>query len=314
DQVSAAALAKSGGFAPRSTPLLVRGALADWPVMSRWTFESLADLKRRDGTPAATTFQNGLIEQGETRAPLVLPVGPYLRALGEEHARVDHARLEEIGLLPNRVRKTLAAGERFHLDWSWLTTFETTQSYLAQWHLLDEFPALRDDITIRTLWPGQRYTWEFAFLGPANTVTGIHHDFPDNWFCQVRGVKEYMLFAPDQTEYVGESRKYDRGATLSDTDITRLHAQPERAARFAQAQGLYARVEPGDALFVPSTTWHAVVALTPAISLAVFGLTALQVLARGVPSEVKHFLHTLHLYRWGNCTCHGEGKGRYSAE
>src|SRR6201999_4595403 len=97
-----------------------------------------------------------------------------------------------------------------------------------------------------------------------------------------------------------ESRKYDRGATLSQTDITRLHSQPESAARFAKAKGTYARVEPGDALFVPSANWHAVVALTPAISLAVFGLTASQVLGRGLPSEVKHFFHVCHLYRWGN--------------
>ena len=69
-------------------------------------------------------------------------------------------------------------------------------------------------------------------------------------------------------------------------------------------EGLYARVEAGDALFVPSKTWHCVVALEPSISLAVFGLTVPEILLGGGAAELRNLLHKLHLYRWGNCTCH----------
>lgn len=305
EELGAEQLSSSGRVATRTTPLLVRGALRAWPAFQHWSFERLAELRRADGSDVVTSFQNGLIEQGATRAPLQLRVAPYLRELEQAALSVEAPRLEELGLLPNRVRRSLAQGERFWLDWSYLKTFAATRSYLAQWQLLAEFPELRRDMPIRTLWPGRRYTWEFAFLGPANTVTGLHHDFPANWFCQIRGVKEYLLFPPDQTPYLSQSRKYDRGATLSEVDITQLDEQPERAARFAQAEGLYARVEAGDALYIPSTTWHAVVALAPSISIALFGLTAAQVLTRGAPSELLHLLHRMRLYRWGNCTCHG---------
>jgi len=47
-----------------------------------------------------------------------------------------------------------------------------------------------------------------------------------------------------------------------------------------------------------------VVALTPSISLGVFGLTPWEVIAGGGPSEFRSLLHKLRLYRWGNCTCH----------
>ena len=73
---------------------------------------------------------------------------------------------------------------------------------------------------------------------------------------------------------------------------------------FARTNGLYARVEAGDALFVPKQTWHCVVALEPSVSLAVFGLTLPEVLLGGGKAEIKALLHRLHLYRWGNCTCH----------
>jgi len=69
------------------------------------------------------------------------------------------------------------------------------------------------------------------------------------------------------------SEKYDWGATLSDINISRLPEQPQQLAAFEKTRGLYARVETGDALFIPKRTWHAVVALEPSISLGVFGLT-----------------------------------------
>jgi lysine-specific demethylase 8 len=176
--------------------------------------------------------------------------------------------------------------------------------YLAQWHILDEFPELRKDFDIQRIWPGWRWTWEFVFIGPADTVTGVHYDFPNNWFCQVRGTKEVIVFPPDQSRHMCKSRKYDWGATLSDIDITRLDEQPVERASLAQAQGLYARVEAGDALFIPRRNWHAVVSLEPSISLAVFGLTPWEIISGGGPSEARNLLHKLHLYRWGNCTCH----------
>src|SRR5205807_6168441 len=121
---------------------------------------------------------------------------------------------------------------------------------------------------------------------------------------QVRGTKEVIVFPKDQTPYMCKSKKYDWGATLSDINISRLDEQPRESAEFAKAHGYYARVEAGDALFVPKRNWHSVVALEPSISLAVFGLTPWEIVTGGGPSEFRALLHKLHLYRWGNCTCH----------
>jgi len=304
DEISAEALAASGGFQPRDRPLLVKGALKRWPASERWTFEQLAQLRRADGAEVVTSFQNGLVEQGVTREPLIQPVAPYLRALAESAQNIREQSIDEIGLLSNTRRRDLAVDAPFYLDWQYLKSFTPDRVYLAQWYILNEFPELRKDFEIRSLWPGLRRTWEYTFIGPANTITGLHYDFPNNWFCQVSGVKEFILFSPDQAPNLCKSKKYDWGATLSDIDISRLDEQAQESAQFAQAQGVYARVETGDALFVPSRTWHAVVSLVPSISLAVFGLTPWEILAGGLPSEARALLHRMHLYRWGNCTCH----------
>ncbi|GAC1631764.1 MAG: hypothetical protein NVS9B10_25470 [Nevskia sp.] len=304
DEISWQDLEAQGGFKARDRPLLVKGAVNRWPASERWTFEKLAELKRRDGSEVVTSFQNGLVEQGVTREPVIQPVAPYLHELAEAARKVRAESIDDIGLLPNRRRRTLAAGEPFHLDWNYLKTFTADRVYLAQWYILNEFPELRQDFAIRSLWPGLRRTWEYTFIGPAHTVTGLHYDFPNNWFCQVSGVKEFMLFPPEQAPHLCKSKKYDWGATLSDINISRLDEQPEESAAFARAEGLYARVETGDALFVPSKTWHAVVSLMPSVSLAVFGLTPWEIVAGGLSAQTRAMLHWLHLYRWGNCTCH----------
>ena len=301
DEIAWEDLVRSGGFGARRTPLLVKGAVKAWPAWERWSFERLAELRRPDGSEVIFRFQNGLVEQGVTRQPLDLPISPYIRELAEIAGK---PLSDDIGLLSNRRRRRIARGELFRLDWSYMKSFEATKVYLAQWNVLDEFPALRKDFAIRKLWPGWRWTWEFVFIGPAHTVTGVHYDFPNNWFCQVRGTKEVILFPPSQKKYMCKARKYDWGATLSDIDISRLDELPYERSQFEKAHGWYARVEAGDALFIPRQNWHAVVALEPSISMGIFGLTPLEIILRGGFSETKQLLHRLHLYRWGNCTCH----------
>ena len=148
------------------------------------------------------------------------------------------------------------------------------------------------------------------FIGPANTLSGLHFDFPNNWFCQVRGTKEFILFQNDQSPHLSVARKYDWGATLSGVDVARLDEQPAVRDRFAQAHGFYARVEAGDALYIPRRTWHGVVSLTPSVSIGIFGLTPPEIIIGGGKATLLDWLHHAHLYRWGNCTCHRHLAGR----
>jgi hypothetical protein len=292
------------GFGRRARPVLVKGAVRAWPAWERWSFDRLAALRKPDGSEAVARFITGVVEQGATREQYDAPVGPYLRELAQAARRATAAPDPDAGLLSDRRRADLRRGDRFRLDWSYLRTFVPDRVYLSQWEILREFPELKSDFAIRRLWPGRRLTWQYAFVGPAHTVTGLHYDFPDNWFCQVRGTKEVVLIPRDQSRHMCPARKFDWGATLSDIDITRLAEQGRERSAFERVRGLYARVEAGDALFIPKGTWHAVVAREPSISLAVFGLTPAEVVIGGGWAELKGLLHRLRLYRWGNCACH----------
>jgi len=286
---------------------LVKGAVRHWPAWENWSFDKLAALCEARAANLVSSFQTGLTEQGATRPRAELAVAPYLRELGR--AALLPPADPRRALLSLERRAGLAPGESFLLNWARMD-FTPDRVYLQQWDMLAQLPRLRRDFPMRRLWPGLRKTWEYAFIGPADTLSGLHCDFPNNWFCQVRGTKEFILFTPDQSPHLSVAKKYDWGATLSEVDISRLDGQPGVRERFAQARGLYARVEAGDALFIPKRTWHAVVALEPSISIGIFGLTPGEILIGGGIATARDLLHRVHLYRWGNCTCHKALPGR----
>ncbi len=303
------AVKRSGRVWPFSRPVLVKGGVKESPAFKKWSFEHLASICESNSSAAPVKFTDGLVEQGVTKGRPFLPVAPYLRELGKIALKTPDP---EAGLLPRARLDQLRqhpAGERFHLNWAHMQSFRPTTLYLAQWDILEKFPELRKDLAIKNLWPGCRMTWEYVFMGPANTVTGLHNDFPHNWFCQLAGTKEFILFPPDQSAHLCPARKYDWGATLSDINVSRLPEQTVELASFEKASGIYARVEAGDALFIPRRTWHSVVSLAPSISLGMFGLTPFEVATGGAWATLRDWAHHLHLYRWGDCTCHqGQGK------
>ena len=307
EETSWQTLKDTGRHWPFKRPVLVKGGIKDWPAFQKWSFEHLAEVcdSAASGMSAAPVkFTDGLVEQGVTKGRPFLPVAPYLRTLGQTALTPPDP---DRGLLPlarlNQLRSS-SPKQRFHLNWAHMQSFRPTTLYLAQWDILQKFPGLRADLAIKRLWPGVRLTWEYVFMGPANTVTGLHNDFPHNWFCQLTGTKEFILFAPEQSAHLCPARKYDWGATLSDINISRLTEQTAALAAFQKAHGTYARVEAGDALFVPRRTWHSVVSLAPSISLGMFGLTPFEVATGGAWATLRDWAHHLHLYRWGNCTCH----------
>ena len=338
DTVTAAELRASGeDVTHRCAPVLVKGAVAEWPAAARWTFSHLADVcgcaallgaaDRRGGARAgvrrararshvlprpvawghacrvaeSTFYDGGPAEQGVTLAPVLLPVAPSLRrqaaAAGSSSAPVPWQSVVLPATLPD-------GAPGFALNWTFAP--QPREPYLAQWSILNAFPVLRRDLRPRALWRSRwRLVREHVFIGPAGTVSGLHADWNPNVFVGLRGVKDWILFPPGQDDALQPSDKFDWGATCSAVDVSRLRRMaPAARAAFAAARGgTYARVEPGDALYVPPGTWHAVVARTPCISLSVFGLTLFQVLTSGVLMTLLKALHALGLYRRGNCTC-----------
>jgi hypothetical protein len=122
----------------------------------------------------------------------------------------------------------------------------------------DELRALWDDVVLPPGWfdeprlPLGSALW----LGPAGTITPLHHDTSNILFCQIYGRKRVVL-APPWAE-----------ALLDSADGVYNRRDPAALEREGIA-ALDVVVQPGEALFIPAGWWHDVRALDVSVSLAI---------------------------------------------
>jgi hypothetical protein len=102
------------------------------------------------------------------------------------------------------------------------------------------------------------------WLGPAGTVTPLHHDTSNILFCQVLGRKRYRMIAPMEIGVLDGARSMYAAVDPEAPDL----------ARFPWWKDVLVRDEviaPGEALFIPVGWWHHVRALDVSASLAING-------------------------------------------
>lgn len=143
---------------------------------------------------------------------------------------------------------------------------EKRKYYLAQNNIdMGPFSILAEDlesiIYIKTGATVTRNVW----FGPSNAVTPIHFDTQNNFFCQLRGKKRFVLFSPDQTDYLYPFSKDSRIPNFAQVDIDNPDLLHYPA--FVKAQGIDVPIEPGEILYIPQKWWHQVYSLSAGISV-----------------------------------------------
>lgn len=222
-------------------PVVLKGAVAHWPVVQagrRSSAELCAYLKR---------FDNG----APVEAMCGAPDGRYFY------------ESDLIGFNFARRRQTITAilDALLALGDSDTSTSIYAGSALIPAHLPDfirenRLELVASDVAPR-LWIGNR-----SSVAP-------HYDTADNLACVVGGRRRFTLFPPEQVQnlYVGPLDHTIAGspASLVSVDEPDFERHPKFAAALEAAET--ADLEPGDAIYIPSTWWHAVRALEPVNAL-----------------------------------------------
>lgn len=102
------------------------------------------------------------------------------------------------------------------------------------------------------------------WLGPAGTVTPLHHDTSNILFCQVVGRKRYRMIAPMEIALLDGARSMYAAVDPEAPDLARFPWWPQVIVRDFV-------IGPGEALFIPVGWWHHVRALDVSVSLAING-------------------------------------------
>ena len=121
---------------------------------------------------------------------------------------------------------------------------------------------LRDVKPPRALFEPLRAIATSLWIGPAGTITPLHHDTTNILFCQIYGRKRIELVSPHETALLLDP---DGFYSPVDLDEPRGHA----ALRTMTVKSVV--VDPGDALYIPAGWWHRVTSLDVSISFSLLG-------------------------------------------
>jgi len=218
-------------------PLLLRGLVADWPVVQA----------ARTSPRAAIAYLRRWYVDATVNAMLGAP---------EIDGRFFYNEaLDGFNFQPMRVRLDAVLGE---LE-KHLATPQPPAIYVGSTTIDGALPGFRDENDVDL---GARDPLASIWIGNRTRISA-HYDLPDNLACIGAGHRRFTLFPPGQQHnlYVGPIDLTPAGQPISLVDFR--NPDFARFPRFAEAleHAQVAEMEPGDAIFVPSMWWHHVEAL-----------------------------------------------------
>ncbi len=208
-------------------PVVMTGAMDDWPAMKRWTGE---ELKRRFGDRVVSVQANrdndANYELNSAKLRSEMTFGEF----------VD-------------ITETIDGTNNYYIT---ANNSETNREALKDlWDDIIPFPDyLRDDPT------NQGFFW----FGPKGTVTPLHHDLTNNFMAQVRGRKLVRLIAPYELQNLYNSRHCYSAVNLDQIDY-------DQFPLFRNVTVIDVEIGPGDLLFLPVGWWHYVRGLGTSITM-----------------------------------------------
>ncbi len=147
-----------------SRPVVMTGAMEDWPAMTRWTPQYLKDrFSERSVSVQANRTSDANYEQNSERLRRQMPFGEFVD-LVESVAESNDYYITANNAGTNR--------EALKELWEDVVLFPE--------YLRSDDPANRG----------------FFWYGPKGTITPLHHDLTNNFMAQVRGRKLVRLVAP----------------------------------------------------------------------------------------------------------------------
>ena len=214
----------------RTTPLLIKGAVAHWPMVTAAKEGRLADyLAAFDQQRPIMVFHAAAETRGRIFYNEAMDGFNFQRAAGQ--------------LLPTlRALESGAVGEQC--------------CYVGSTSVDHHLPGMREDNDIPfavqkplvSVWFGNR------------TRVAAHFDLPENLACVVAGRRRFTLFPPEQVAnlYPGPLDFNPAGQAISMVDFYAPDYARFPNYRSALDAAQVAEMVPGDVLFVPSMWWHQV--------------------------------------------------------
>lgn len=250
-----------------STPVILTGALRQWPALSKWSFEFFAK-----HYPDSSVIAND-------RAP-----ARKQDMVSGQPQRTVHCSVKEYVEYVRQCKEGLSASKPaapFYLNgWHAFTSHPELLSDIcypgSQSLLEDHTPAVLEEIdkvlsrrgrgTADKLWAHNTdVLLNKVFVGPRGTITRLHFDahHAHGWLAQVKGEKLFVLFPPSDSPKLNPLS----GEQTTQSPIDPLRPDFTRYPECKSASLHYAIVKEGETIVIPEGWWHFAVALDDSITV-----------------------------------------------
>lgn len=221
-----------------TAPFVVRGLVADWPLVQA----------ARQSSQAARDY---LVDHHRD-IPFTVSVG---HDGGGDRLFYDDAMAMNFATVRARLPDILGQIARVE------DSADARPIYLASIDMRGFFTGLDEANRVDL---GSREPLASIWIG-TRTRIAAHNDLPANLACVAAGRRRFTLFPPDQFAnlHLGplDNTPAGRAVSMVDFNAPDLDRHPRFAEALAHAQ--VAELEPGDAIHIPSLWWHHVEGLAP---------------------------------------------------
>lgn len=217
-------------FLATQTPVVISGAMADWPALDRWT-------------------------------------NAYLRVkAGDRTIRVSVAHDKGVHFYDGKERildyRPMKLAE--YIDG--LESGECTDGrlYATVIPLRETLPELADDIGYPPYFDREACSSAHIWYGPGSNRSPLHYDASHNFLTQIRGRKEVKLYPPREIHNLYPFPFHYAASHVSRVDVSTPDSV--RFPKYENATSAVVHIEPGDMLFIPLFWWHSVFGVDQNIS------------------------------------------------
>jgi hypothetical protein len=113
-----------------------------------------------------------------------------------------------------------------------------------------------------------KYRWTNVWIGPSGVTTHLHYDVYHNFYAQIHGWKRFILFPPENFNYLYLYPFLHPGGQSSQVNLDDINL--EKFPDFKHARAIEAVLGPGDVLYLPPLWFHEVIALDLSMSVSVW--------------------------------------------
>ena len=219
-------------ISPLNQPAILKGLVNDWPVVKQ----------ANDSVESLYQYLSDIYIGGDIQYARIPPEEGGLFFYNKDMSAFNFKR--EVGPLDVFFRNVLANSVSKNADTLALQSAPVAD-YFPRFEKENPFNIFKESVPPR-VWIGN------------DAIVSAHYDDSENIACVVSGKRTFTLFPPEQIEnlYIGPMDFTPAGASLSLVDFNNPDFNKHPKFHQALDNALFAELEPGDAIYIPTLWWH----------------------------------------------------------